>query len=41
MRLLHSLTNSIDMNLSKLWEIVEDRSLACYSTWGSKELNMA
>ena len=25
MRLLYAITNSLDMNLSKLWEIVEDR----------------
>ena len=25
MRWLHSVTDSIDMNLSKLWEIVKDR----------------
>ena len=31
MRCLDSITNSKDMNLSKLWEIVEDRG-ACYAT---------
>jgi len=31
MRCLDSITNSKDMNLSKLWEIVEDRG-ACYDT---------
>ena len=25
MRCLHSITDSVDMNLSKLWEMVEDR----------------
>ena len=39
MRRLDSLTNSMDMNLSKLVEILKDRegSLACYSPWGRKE----
>ena len=31
MRWLDSITNSKDMNVSKLWEIVEDRG-ACYAT---------
>ena len=30
MRCLNSITNSIDMNLGKLWEMVRDRE-----TWGS------
>ena len=37
---LDSITNSMDMNLSKLQEIVEDkRSLVYYSPWGHKELD--
>ena len=27
MRRLESITNSVNMNLSKLWEIVEDRGI--------------
>ena len=30
--------DSMDMSLSKLWEIVEDRSLECCSPWDCKEL---
>ena len=29
-----------DMSLSKLWEIVKDRELACSSPWGRKELDI-
>ena len=36
MRWLDGITDSMDMNLSKLWEIVEDRSLACCSPWGRR-----
>ena len=30
----------MDMNLSKLRETVEGMSLACWSTWGRKELDI-
>ena len=39
MRWLHSITNSMDMNLSKLWDIVEDRG-ACCNPGRHKELAM-
>ena len=41
MRWLDGIIDSMDMNLSNLWEIVKDReSLGCYSPWGRKELDM-
>ena len=37
MRWLDSITDSMDMSLGKLQELLMDRGLACCSSWGRKE----
>ena len=39
MRWLDGMTDAMDMNLGKLWEMVRDRGLACHSPWRCKELD--
>ena len=40
MRWLDSITNSVDVNLSKLQEIEDNREPGGCSPWGCKELDM-
>ena len=40
MRWLDNITNSMDMNLSKLQDIVEDRGAWRAPPWGHKELDV-
>ena len=39
MRWLDGITDSMDVSLRELQELVMDRGLACCSSWGHKESN--
>ena len=40
MRWLDGITDTVDMGLGGLWELVMDRELVCCSSWGRRESDM-